>query len=467
MYSTCRPPCGPRALAHAQIGVRPCRSAAATLALTRASSSLWFSRRSEWPTTTYEQPSLDSIPARRRRCRRPRRAARVLRAVADPEPVTVHQRLHRAITGERRQDRHVHRLVVRFVGEVERELLHELLASRWLRFIFQLPAISGRRDSGCSAGSLLQDGQAGQGLALQVLQPAPPPVEMWAKPSSAQASSRTAAAESPPPTTLSRPRPVTSTIACVDAAGPAANGAARTRPWARSRRWSARRRRRSANAFYRLEGRCRGPASRPGSRRPAPCGCSPPRRKSLRDHDVGGQDDLAPDYLEQLAGSSRSGPPPAASHPTHEPLGGEEGEAHPAADQQRARPCGSSDSITSQLVGHLCRPAQHVHVGPLRLPGQLARARPARSAPAPRVVRQLGRRRRRPTPACGAPPRTRPRRTRPRPRAASTRRTRRARPRPCWSRAESKRMFFSSSSPPGAARSTAVCACSPTRRQRG
>ncbi len=38
-----------------------CRKAALTLALTRASSSWWYWRRSEWPTTTYVQPSLASI----------------------------------------------------------------------------------------------------------------------------------------------------------------------------------------------------------------------------------------------------------------------------------------------------------------------------------------------------------------------------------------------------------------------
>ena len=36
----------------------PCRSAACTLAATTASSSAWYARRSEWPTTTYWQPSF-------------------------------------------------------------------------------------------------------------------------------------------------------------------------------------------------------------------------------------------------------------------------------------------------------------------------------------------------------------------------------------------------------------------------
>ncbi len=35
-----------------RIGVMPCFSAALTLRLTSSSSSLWYSRRSEWPTVT-------------------------------------------------------------------------------------------------------------------------------------------------------------------------------------------------------------------------------------------------------------------------------------------------------------------------------------------------------------------------------------------------------------------------------
>src|SRR5690349_3982302 len=45
------------------------------------------------------------------------------------------------------------------------------MASRWLRFIFQLPAIRGRRSSVLGGmRSVLQNVQAGQGLALEVLQ---------------------------------------------------------------------------------------------------------------------------------------------------------------------------------------------------------------------------------------------------------------------------------------------------------
>ena len=44
-----------------RIGVTDTASAALTLALTRASSSWWYWRRSECPHSTYEQPSLASI----------------------------------------------------------------------------------------------------------------------------------------------------------------------------------------------------------------------------------------------------------------------------------------------------------------------------------------------------------------------------------------------------------------------
>src|SRR6266511_3671381 len=45
-----------------RIGASPLARAAFTLALTIASSSWWYARRSECPTTTYWQPSLASIP---------------------------------------------------------------------------------------------------------------------------------------------------------------------------------------------------------------------------------------------------------------------------------------------------------------------------------------------------------------------------------------------------------------------
>src|SRR3954468_14895121 len=48
------------------------------------------------------------------------------------------------------------------------------MASRWLRFIFQLPAIRGRR-VGALANSGLQYGETGQGAALEVLQARPSP----------------------------------------------------------------------------------------------------------------------------------------------------------------------------------------------------------------------------------------------------------------------------------------------------
>ncbi len=52
---------------------------------------------------------------------------------------------------------------------------------------------------------------------------APPPVEMWEKPSSGNPSCRTAAAESPPPTTLKPPLPVAAMMASATPLVPAEN----------------------------------------------------------------------------------------------------------------------------------------------------------------------------------------------------------------------------------------------------
>src|SRR5690606_24969565 len=56
-----------------------------------------------------------------------------------------------------------------FSVSVKASFCTSAMASRWLRFIFQLPAISGRRGV-VAMGSDLQCGEAGEGLALQVLQ---------------------------------------------------------------------------------------------------------------------------------------------------------------------------------------------------------------------------------------------------------------------------------------------------------
>src|SRR5256885_2001245 len=57
----------------------------------------------------------------------------------------------------------------RFSGRLNASFWVSAIASRWLRFIFQLPASNGRRGS-LVATSRLQGFDAGKGLALQVLQ---------------------------------------------------------------------------------------------------------------------------------------------------------------------------------------------------------------------------------------------------------------------------------------------------------
>ena len=70
----------------------------------------------------------------------------------------------------------------------------------------------------------------GSSLPSRYSRDAPPPVEMWPNWSSRKPSWRTAAAESPPPTTVSAPFSVTSTSASARRRVPAANGAISNAP---------------------------------------------------------------------------------------------------------------------------------------------------------------------------------------------------------------------------------------------
>ncbi len=70
----------------------------------------------------------------------------------------------------------------------------------------------------------------GRSLPSRYSRLAPPPVEMWPNWSSEKPSWRTAAAESPPPTTVSAPLAVASTRAWATALVPSANGAISNAP---------------------------------------------------------------------------------------------------------------------------------------------------------------------------------------------------------------------------------------------
>ncbi len=70
----------------------------------------------------------------------------------------------------------------------------------------------------------------GSSLPSRYSRDAPPPVEMWPNWSSEKPSCLTAAAESPPPTTVSPPDAVTSTSASAIRRVPAANGSISNAP---------------------------------------------------------------------------------------------------------------------------------------------------------------------------------------------------------------------------------------------
>src|SRR6478752_5756705 len=153
----------------------------------------------------------------------------VLGAVADRQPVAVDQRLHRAQVGERR---HHDDLDLAEVVALVRQRPGELL-DRHHRFLVvevHLPVARHQR----RAVRLLGHGQPlsstampGSSLPSRNSSDAPPPVEMWPNAASSKPSWRTAAAESPPPTT---DRPSISVSACATARVPPAKASVSNTP---------------------------------------------------------------------------------------------------------------------------------------------------------------------------------------------------------------------------------------------
>ena len=190
------------------------------------------------------------------------------------------------------------------------------MASRWLRFIFQLPAISGRavRASAEAISVAPETSMPGRSLPSRYSRLAPPPVEMCPKAASSKPSVRTAAAESPPPTT---DRPSTS----VERLGhrPGALGerveledAHRAVPEDRPRVGERVGERRAPSP-----GRCRGPSWSAGIASAGDDGrAAASAVNSGGDHDVGRQQDLRRRTPRPAAGSRgrcRAGPPRAGS----------------------------------------------------------------------------------------------------------------------------------------------------------
>ena len=182
----------------------------------------------------------------------------------------------------------------------------------------------------------------------------------------------------------------------------------RTRPSDRSRTRCGRRPapRRTPR---RCPGRCPDPSGRPGSRRPTTTWVFASSLISVGDHDVGRQHDLAAGVGQQpAAGLDLVGLEQRVADLVA--LRGQEGEAHPTADEQPVD-LRQQRVDHGQLVADLAA-AEHDDVGPLRVAGQPVAARPARHAPGRRSSAAAGSPRRRPRRACDAPRRTRPRRTR-------------------------------------------------------
>src|SRR5699024_5803552 len=141
----------------------------------------------------------------------------VLRPVLEQQLVPVDEGLHAADVGERRQDGHLDLAEV-LGGQGESDLLHQ--GDRLEVVQVHLPVARDQRLPGHPQLPPSSTATPGKSLPSRNSSDAPPPVEMCENPSSGSPSERTAAAESPPPTTLN---PSASTMACATPRVPAAN----------------------------------------------------------------------------------------------------------------------------------------------------------------------------------------------------------------------------------------------------
>src|SRR5690606_30707663 len=140
----------------------------------------------------------------------------VLGAVLQQQLVPVHQRLHAADVGERGQHRHLD-LVEVLLRQREGDLLHQ--GDRLQVVEVHLPVAGDQRLPGHQP-SPSSTATPGSCLPSRNSSEAPPPVEICEKPASGKPGVRTAAAESPPPTTLNASE---STMACAIPRVPSAN----------------------------------------------------------------------------------------------------------------------------------------------------------------------------------------------------------------------------------------------------
>ena len=285
------------------------------------------------------------------------------------------------------------------------------MASRWVRFIFQLPAMSGRRP-GDLAGS------CGPSAAPSRARPDPgascPPGtpatrrRRWRcgrSGFSSSPSARTAAAESPPPTTDSPSTPAT---ASATPRVPAVNGASSNTPIGPFQKTVLRVGQVPGEQLDRVRPDVQAlePVRDRLDRRPSPAASA---TTSAQTTSIGSTILSPASSSNRRQVSTWSALQQRVADPVA--LRGEEREAHAAADQQPVD-LGQQRLDDGQLVADL-RAAEHHDVGPLpRLPGQPVQHARARAHQPARSSAAAAARRRRPRRACGAPPRRRRRRRR-------------------------------------------------------
>src|SRR5690554_2835892 len=143
----------------------------------------------------------------------------ILAPELDRKPIGRHQRLHRTQVSERREDCDLHLgEVVAGVLQTPGEFLHE--RDRLQVVEVHLPVAGDQRHAAARGhASHPSTSSPGRRLPSRNSRLAPPPVEMWPNWPSLNPSARTAAAESPPPTTES---PLASVSASATARVPAA-----------------------------------------------------------------------------------------------------------------------------------------------------------------------------------------------------------------------------------------------------
>src|SRR5579884_440107 len=129
----------------------------------------------------------------------------VLRAVLDLQLVAVDQGLHRAQVGERGEHRDLDRGVV-LVGQGEGELLDVRDGLEVVEV--HLPVARHQRGARVGHAQPSRTVIPGNALPSRYSSDAPPPVEMWPNAASSKPRVRTAAAESPPPTTVNAPESI-------------------------------------------------------------------------------------------------------------------------------------------------------------------------------------------------------------------------------------------------------------------